>query len=221
MPIVRPPHKSYSLIFDAGLPGDYVAWFIQQHDGFSCPPKFKIREWTPISRKIYETDVELNRYKSFPFEQFIEQELDMGYGDFTKLVFKINPLGHYLPYVYYNFDEIHTKESNITNHIVLEFSENDSLVYYEHAVADEQAKLEETLLCENCIYDHIFDQVEEYKHYKDKFELKGIKVDKVDMGKILFNKDLYEYYRLCLIIDSPPLKDWKEKVDIYQKMCYS
>ena len=68
MPILRPPHKSYSLIFDAGLPGDFAAWFIQQHDGFSRPPNLKIydydvgfpptvkgqsREWTPIIRKIY------------------------------------------------------------------------------------------------------------------------------------------------------------------------
>ena len=52
---------------------------------------------------------------------------------------------------------------------------------------------------------------ENFSLYKFKFEEKGVKVDIIDISKIILG-DVYEYYRLCLLIDSPPLSNWKEIV---------
>ena len=30
MPILRPPHKSYTVVFEEGLPGDWLGWFINK-----------------------------------------------------------------------------------------------------------------------------------------------------------------------------------------------
>ena len=33
-PLPRPQWESYSIIFPAGLPGEFFSWFIQLHEGF-------------------------------------------------------------------------------------------------------------------------------------------------------------------------------------------
>ena len=44
MPILRPPHKSYTVVFDEGLPGDWLAWFINKHYKFPQIKPLQIRE---------------------------------------------------------------------------------------------------------------------------------------------------------------------------------
>ena len=228
MPILRPPHKSYTVVFEEGLPGDWLGWFINKHYKFPQIKPLQIRDgrighqgryWTPIDRSIYNKHGESWSEKSFPFNTVIDKALEMGYGDFEKLIFKVGPKGHYLNYLYENFDAIHTKEANITNHIVVEFSDNDMLSLYENEIEDRRGHLESH-------YKHlkILDGVDastaereaaeevmqdSYSTYIQKFNERGIHVDKIDVSKIM-RHDVYEYYRLCLIIDSPPLTNWRE-----------
>jgi len=228
MPLLRPPHRSYTVVFDEGLPGDWLAWFINKHHKFPQIKPLQVRDgrighqgrsWTPIDRKIYNRHGESWEEKAFPFETVIDKALEMGYGDFEKLIFKISPKGHYLRYIYDNFDAIHTKEANITNHIVVEFSDNDMVSLYEDEIEDRRGNLEahyrhlkivdgvEAIIAEREAAGEITE--DNYLRYKEKFIEHGIQVDKVDLSKIL-NHNIYEYYRLCLIIDSPPLKNWKQ-----------
>lgn len=228
MPILRPPHKSYTVVFDEGLPGDWLAWFINKHYKFPQIKPLQIREgrvghqgryWAPIDRSIYNKHGESWSEKAFSFNTVIDKALEMGYGDFEKLIFKIGPKGHYLRYLYDNFDAIHTKEANITNHIVVEFSDTDMISLYEDEIEDRRGNLESH-------YKHlkILDGIDagtaereaaievtqdSYMEYKQKFNERGVQVDKIDISKIMHH-DVYEYYRLCLIIDSPPLKNWRE-----------
>ena len=215
-PLLRPQHKSYSVIFPEGLPGDWFAWFVNRHKGFPQIEPLQIRDnkvghqgryWSPLNRTIYNKfGEEPWEEKSFPFEIVIEKALEMGLGDFTKLVFKIGPKGHYLRYVDENFDVIHTEETNITNHIVLEFSDKDMMTIFIEEIENNNLKLEHSYAKPAKKFNN------EYLYYKEKFALQGVSVDKIDLSKIL-TKDLFEYYRLCLLIDSQPLPDWKQIVD--------
>ena len=219
MPVLRDPHKSYSLVYPDHTPGDWVAWFINLHKGFPAIREITIKEgttvghqgrvWVPIFRRITAENGDNWDTDAYPFDTVIDKALDMGLGDFTKLVFRIHPRGHYLDYLYDNFDAVHTKEANITNHIVLEYNESAILDLiksnllkktkrpYVNTVTPEQFQNSSTR--------------DGYLKYKFKFEEKGVKVDIIDISKIILG-DVYEYYRLCLLIDSPPLSNWKEIV---------
>ena len=45
MPVLeRPPHRTYTIVFNTGLPESGFHWFINPHKGFSID-KLTIREW--------------------------------------------------------------------------------------------------------------------------------------------------------------------------------
>mgnify|MGYP000038155805 CR=1 FL=1 len=221
MALLRQPHTSYSLVYPEGVPGDWAGWFINRHKGFPEIRKLQVkkhnaigiqgRTWTPVFRRITNDWDEYWDTEPTQFQEVIDSALEMGLGDFTKVVFKINPRGHYLDYIYENFDEIHTKEANITNHIVLEFTD-ETMVEIVDTILKEGDR---NITFEYNVTPYTFDNFYEgFVHFKDKFAEKGVNVDRIDLSKIL-KHDLHEYYRLCLLIDSPPLKNWKELVDDY------
>jgi|TARA_B110000037_G_C17042419_1_gene474241 hypothetical protein len=235
MPLLRSPHSSYTVVFPNGVPGNWAAWFINRHDGFPKIRPLQVKEnkighqgrsWVPIFRRIFAkkparpvkpaSDDDFWDTSAFPFETVIDKALEMGLGDFTKLVFRIDPNGHYLDYIYNNFDTIHTEEANITNHIVLEWTDIDAVDIIDTIMKEnnKKARFKHTVTPDT---DTFTDFYEGFVHFKDKFADKGISVDRIDLSKIL-KHDLYEYYRLCILIDSPPLKNWKELVNDYNEI---
>ena len=236
MPILRPPHKSYSLVYDEGLPAEWLSWFINKHHKFPQIKPLQLREgrvghqgryWTPIDRTMYNRNGDGTEEKAFPFSTVIDKALEMGYGDFEKLIFRIGPKGHYLRYLYENFDAIHTVEANITNHIVVDFSDTDMIVLFEKEMEERRGNLEshykhlkildgtDATTAEREAASEIMN--DDYAEYKCKFNERGVHVDKIDLSK-LFQYDLYEYYRLCILIDSPPLHNWKQLVADFVKI---
>ena len=149
----------------------------------------------------------------------------MGVGDFDKLIIKIHPY-HYLNFIWDNFKKIHNKDTNITNHIVLEVSDPDILgilqADHEFDLPKHRPKFQYSVTPTWHGLAHptdgnlpVFeDFTEGFRHYKSLFEDKGVHVDRIDVAKI-FQHDIGEYYRLLGIIDSPPLKNWKTLVREY------
>ena len=44
MPVLeRPPHRTYTIVFNTGLPGEWFSWFINLHKGFPRVDKLTIR----------------------------------------------------------------------------------------------------------------------------------------------------------------------------------
>jgi|11_taG_2_1085331.scaffolds.fasta_scaffold00305_16 hypothetical protein len=238
MPVLeRPKPEAYSLIYPSGLPGEFISWLIQCHEGFPRIPDMDLRKDNPTGTDALghqgrswrpETFHCENRFgdkwtnEAHPFDDQIEAALRQGIGDFTKIVFKLNPY-HYLNYALSRFDLIHTEDTNIKAHIVLDCDQEDLAdmfavcvgvrddLPYQRSIAPDTWHLAQPLKFK--------DHYEEYVHYKMEFEAKGIAVHKIDVGQIFRQKPM-EYYRLCDIIGSPPLPDWRKKVQIYSDMLF-
>lgn len=243
MPVLeRPPHRTYTIVFNTGLPGEWFSWFINLHKGFPRVDKLTIREedvklgwrepiahqgrvWVPETRKFQNHEGKQWEIERTEFETAIEKGLEMGVGDFDKLIIKIHPY-HYLNFIWDNFKKIHNKDTNITNHIVLEVSDPDILgilqADHEFDLPKHRPKFQYSVTPTWHGLAHptdgnlpVFeDFTEGFRHYKSLFEDKGVHVDRIDVAKI-FQHDIGEYYRLLGIIDSPPLKNWKTLVREY------
>ena len=75
-------------------------------------------------RKFLSTQGKQWEIERTEFETAIEKGLEMGVGDFDKLIIKIHIT---LNFIWDNFKKIHNKDTNITNHIVLEVGDSDIL----------------------------------------------------------------------------------------------
>jgi len=242
MPVLtRPQHKTYTIVYNTGLPGEWFSWFINMHRGFPRidlldirtettkpgqePVAHQGRIWVPETRKFENHEGEYWTTERTHFYEAIEKGIEMGVGDFDKLIIKIHPY-HYLNYIWDNFKKIHNKDTNITNHIVLEVSDKDILGILE---ADHEFyrprhrpkfQYSVTPIWEGLVYDTdgdipVFNDFDEgFKHYKSLFEDNGVHIDKIDIARI-FQQDVGEYYKLLHILDSPPLKNWKTLVKEY------
>ena len=242
MPVLeRPQHKTYTIVYNTGLPGEWFSWFINMHKGFPRidfldirtettkpgqePIAHQGRVWVPESRKFENHEGDHWTIERTEFETAIEKGLEMGVGDFDKLIIKIHPY-HYLNYIWDNFKKIHNEKSNITNHVVLEVGDKDILGIleadhefyrprhrpkFQYSVTPKWEGLMQSTDGDLPVFE---DFSEGFRHYKSLFEDKGVHVDRIDIAKI-FQHDVHEYYRLLNIIDSPPLKDWKNLVKEY------
>ena len=113
MPVLeRPPHRTYTIVFNTGLPGEWFSWFINLHKGFPRVDKLTIRMedvkpgWRePIAHQGKQWEIERTE-----FHTAIEKGLEMGVGDFDKLIIKIHPY-HYLNFIWDNFKKIHNNEN--------------------------------------------------------------------------------------------------------------
>ena len=251
-PLPRPQWESYSVIFPAGLPGEFFSWFIQLHEGFpqiknmdmryhptdpydakndgKDPIGHQGRSWNP------ETITHSNKFgdkwvtEKGNFKDSIGAMLEQGYGDFTKMVFRINP-NHYLNYVHDQFDMVHTNDSNIVQHIVLEIGDIDVRDMIEVA-NPHKTKWDYTitpgagfrlgrrdLVTAEWVGPKFESFYDSFVYYKERIELKGVKVDRVDVGQ-LFQRDVYEYYKLLKIIDCPPIENWRTIIKEYTDLCF-
>ena len=238
MPILeRPKAEAFSVIHPSWLPGEFISWLIQRHEGFAQVPDMDMRKENPTGTDMIGHQGRSWRPETFhcenkfgdkwvnevhPFDDQIEAALRQGVGDFTKLVFRLNPY-HYLNYALSRFDIIHNEDTNVTTHIVLDCDQaeladmfaicvgTDHNLPYERTIAPDTFHLAQPLKFE--------DHYDEYIHYKMEFEAKGIAVHKIDIGHIFRHKPM-EYYRLCDIINAPPLPNWRELVTAYSDILF-
>ena len=242
MPVLtRPQPKTYTIVFNMGLPGEWLSWFINMHRGFPRidlldirtettkpgqePIAHQGRVWVPETRKFQNHEGEHWEIERTHFYTAIEKGEEMGVGDFDKMIIKIHPY-HYLNFIWDNFKKIHNKDTNITNHIVVEVSDKDILgileADHEFYRPRHRPKFQYSITPKWHGLPHptdgdlpVFEDFNEgYIHYKTKFEEKGVHVDRVDIAKI-FQQDINEYYKLLNVIDSQPLKNWKTLVEEY------
>ena len=245
MPVLtRPKVKTYTIVFNFGLPGEWLSWFINLHKGFPRIDKLTIRQseikagqepiahqgrvWVPETRKFQNHQGEQWEIERTHFYDAIVKGEEMGVGDFDKLIIKIHPY-HYLNFIWDNFKKIHNNETNITNHIVLEVGDKDILgilqADHEFNRPKHRPKFQYSVTPEWHGLPHptdgdlpVFkDFTEGFRHYKSLFEDKGVHEDRVDISKI-FQHDNNEYYKLLTIIDSSPLKNWKTLVKEYTEL---
>ena len=103
--VLERSHRTYTIVFNTGLPGEWF-WFINSHKGFPRVDKLTIREedvklgWRESLHTIrqgmgYKLESSEKRegkqweIERTEFETAIEKGLEMGVGDFDKLIIKI------------------------------------------------------------------------------------------------------------------------------------
>jgi len=251
-PLPRPDYKSYSMIFPQGLPGEFISFFIQLHEGFpriqdmdmrytpddpydkandgKDPIGHQGRSWNPEGIKHSNKFGDTWETPVTEFKESINAMLETGYGDFTKMVFKINPL-HFINYAWDRFDLVHTHDTKIVQHIVLECKDldirdmievaNPIKIKWDYTITPSKAFREgrRDLVTAEYIGPVFANFQESYVHYKQLIEERGVKVDKIDVGNLL-QREPYEYYRLLKIIDSQPLPNWRKIIKDYTDLAF-
>lgn len=197
---------------------DWFCYFINLHDGFP-----KIRNYKMLADKTianqgraivpYTCDTNGISFEKDDFMLLVDKGQEMGVYDHSKVVFRYNP-DTFLDTVYDNWADCHpSSKVKITEHITLHCSNITHEDRLEFLAFENNQKWSRSNLL-NPI-EGVRTRFDEYCIYKEKFAEHDSNLHLIDIGKLIFEKDQVEYYKLCKIIKSNPLYNWKNKIDYY------
>lgn len=210
-------YEGFPVIAHRCIGVDWFCFFINIHDGFPKIRNYKLLKDKTIANQgraivpyDYTNDTEDKSFEKQDFMYLVDKGQEMGIYDHSKVVFRYNP-DTFLDTVYNRWDDCHPQSKiEIKHHITLHCSNKTHEDRLEFLAFENNHKWSRSNLL-NPIED-IQTRYDEYILYREKFAEHNADLHLIDIGKLLFEQDVVEYYKLCKIIKSNPLYNWQEKI---------